>query len=93
MSHPEDMADAIRSAMHTSLGVPLVGSEPPQWDKQNGAALRAMKRHGHAKIEEASLAFMKALDAGHIDKATYQSVVGAGNRFDAVVAWYEGATQ
>lgn len=45
--------------------------------------------HGATKVDEAEAAFMDAREKQTLDPADYERVVGAPNRYDAVVQWHK----
>lgn len=49
----------------------------------------ASVRHGEDKVEQAEAAFLEARDRQTLDPADFERVVGARNRYDAVVQWHK----
>ena len=49
----------------------------------------AAARHGEDKVDAAEAAFMEAKNRGTLDPADFERVVGANNRFTAVVQWHK----
>jgi hypothetical protein len=49
----------------------------------------AEAKHGEDKVGEAEQSFLKAREAGTLDPADYERVVGSPNRYDAVVQWHK----